>query len=265
LQFHSEALSSLRKDYKVWLTAVDECLVHRLKSQEEELVLFTHAVTLLATHGWERTATPSFGHAALEAVSQWFAIPLEKAGIDTSAILEEWNDMVEYSKQYLNLVQDYKNVWWKLFNCVDSKRWSNVLGLVELLFSLPLSNGHLERVFSQLKLIKTDHRTSLSEDRLDQLVRINVEGPPLEKWDASSALELWYKEKSRRLTASSRATSTTGHASNDQPKDKDDSHSFSLDEWKEWVQVGIGEESNNDELSSLDDELPSASDELQCT
>ena len=148
----------------------------------------------------------------------------------------------------------------ELFNRVDSKHWSNVLGPVELLFCLPLSNSHLERVFSQLKLIKTDHRTSLSENRLDQLVKINVEGSPLEKWDASSAIELWYKEKSRRLTASSRTTSTTGHTSEDQPKDKDDSHSFSLDEWKEWVQVGIGEESN-DELPSVDDELPSVDDD----
>ena len=29
---------------------------------------------------------------------------------------------------------------------------------------------------------------------------------------------------------------------------------FSLDEWKEWVHVGIGEESNNDELPSVDDD-----------
>ena len=106
LNCHSEAVSSFRKEYKVWLTAVDECLVRRLKTQEEELVLFTHAMTILATHGWEQTTTPSFGHASLKAISQWFAIPLEKAGIDTSAVQEEWDDMVEYSKQYLNLVQD---------------------------------------------------------------------------------------------------------------------------------------------------------------
>ena len=135
---------------------------------------------------------------------------------------------------------------------VDSKHWSNVLGLIEDLFCLPLSNGHLERVFSQLKLIKTHHHTSFSEERLAQLVRINVEGPPLEKWDASNAMELWYKQKSRHLTASSR---TTAHGSKDQPKGKDDSNSFSLDKWKEWVQVGISED---DELFSIDD------DELRC-
>ena len=79
--------------------------------------------------------------------------------------------MVEYGNQYINLVQqDYQTVWWKLYNAVDSVKWSNVLPVVELLFCLPTANGHLERVFSQLKLIKTNRRTSLKEDTLDQLL-----------------------------------------------------------------------------------------------
>ena len=125
LNRNSETMSSYRKECKVWLTAVDECLVQQLTTQEEE-----HTCC-------DTSATPSFGHASLEAISQWFAILLEKAGIDISAVQEEWDDMVEYSKQHLNLVQEYKNVWWKLFNCADSKNWSNVLGLIELLSLSP--------------------------------------------------------------------------------------------------------------------------------
>ena len=64
--------------------------------------------------------------------------------IDTSMVQDEWDDTILYSKQYLNL--DYKAVWWKLFNSVDAKRWCNVLGVVELLFCLPLSNGHLKSI-----------------------------------------------------------------------------------------------------------------------
>ena len=45
-------------------------------------------------------------------------------------------------------------------------------------------------------------RTNLSENQLDQLVRINVDDPPIEKWDPSSALETWYKEKCRIETTS---------------------------------------------------------------
>ena len=112
LHYHTQGLAFLKSNYQSWLEAVDSCLVSRLKVQEEQLLILTQAVTLLATHGWERASTPSFGHASLEAVCDWFSIPLEKAGIDISLVQEEWDDMVEYGKQYFNLVQDdYKVVW----------------------------------------------------------------------------------------------------------------------------------------------------------
>ena len=78
------------------------------------------------------------------------------------------------------LQEDYR---WKLFNAVDAKQWSNVLAVIKLLFCLSLSNGHLERVFSQLKLFKVNRHTSLGEDTLGQLIRSNVERPPLSKWE----------------------------------------------------------------------------------
>ena len=97
---------------------------------------------------------------------------MESGSVDSSVVQEEWDDMVKYARKYLNLVQDY------LFNTVDSKRWCNVLAVTELLFCLPISNGHLERVFSQLKLIKVNRQICFCEDTLDHLIRTNVEGPP---------------------------------------------------------------------------------------
>ena len=87
------------------MEAVEGCLLNHLKTQAPELKLLTHAVTLLSTHGWERTENPSFGYAALDAICQWFGVTLERAGVDSSLVQEEWDDMVEYAKQYLNLVQ----------------------------------------------------------------------------------------------------------------------------------------------------------------
>ena len=112
-------------------------------------------------------------------VCQRFKTPLESASTDLAKVQEEWDDMVSYAKQYLNLVQeDYKVIWWTLFNAVVAKDWSNILAIVELLFCLPLSNGRLERLFSQLKLIKSQKRTCLQEGTLENLLRIHVEGPP---------------------------------------------------------------------------------------
>ena len=62
-------------------------------------------------------------------------------------------------------------------------------------FCLPVSNGHVERVFSMLKVIKSDRCNSHGEDRLDQLVRIKVDGPPFAQWDATPAVQLWWKAK----------------------------------------------------------------------
>ena len=43
--------------------------------------------------------------------------PFSKSWIrHCSALTDEWEDMTTYAKQYLNLVLDYKKVWWKLFN-----------------------------------------------------------------------------------------------------------------------------------------------------
>ena len=74
-------------------------------------------------------------------------------------------------------------------NYSDSTKWTSILAVVELLYCLPVSNAHLERVFSQLKLIKGERHTSLGEDQLDH---INVEAPALSQWDASNAVELWW-------------------------------------------------------------------------
>ena len=97
---------------------------------------------------------------------------------------EEWLDMVVYAKTYLNLVQEEnQTIWWKLAN--------NILSLIELIFCLPMSNGHLEQVFSTLKMIKSERRTSLGENRLDNLLRVAVDCPALLDWDPDGAVQLW--------------------------------------------------------------------------
>ena len=112
-------------------------------------------VNILFTKGWERSDSTSFGYEALDAIYDRFSASLENPSVNLSAVREEWDDMVDYSKKYLNLVQlDYKVIWWKILNAVDaSHQWSNILPVIELLFCLPMANVHLERVFSQLKLL----------------------------------------------------------------------------------------------------------------
>ena len=108
-----------------------------------------------------------------------------------------WQILLKVISVYI-ATEDYRAIWWKLFHAPNASKWSNALSLVELLFCFPMSNGRVERVFSSLKVIKTDRRSRLGEDRLDHLVRIAVDGPPFHQWDATDAVQLWWKSNTQR-------------------------------------------------------------------
>ena len=136
----------------------------RLKPHEnpEDTAVLNHALKIIATHGWEKMEDASFGYESIEHLISRFSTPLQEAGINIALIQE---DIISYAKQYINVVQNsYKEVWWKLYDCTDTPKWSNFLSLVELIFAIPLSNVHVECCFSQLKLTKSDRRSCLKQD-----------------------------------------------------------------------------------------------------
>ena len=70
--------------------------------------------------------------------------------------------------------------------------WGRVLLLVELIMCLPISNALVERLFSLLKRIKTKQRCSLPNVRTAKLIRVCLEGPSLDKFDATKHVENWW-------------------------------------------------------------------------
>ena len=106
LKLYENGLEYIKSHHVEWAETIEACLLQRLRSQSPELELFTHTVTVLATHGWQQSENPSFAYAALDSICQRFCVPLEKAYIDLSLVQEEWDDMLEYSKRYL-AVQQY--------------------------------------------------------------------------------------------------------------------------------------------------------------
>ena len=75
--------------------------------------------------------------------------------------------------------------------------WLNVLILARLLFSLPVSNGKLERTFSQVNLIKCNKRTSLGNYALNDLLTLNADKVPLQEFSPKAAINLWWDTKAR--------------------------------------------------------------------
>ena len=227
-----EGVFFLRSHKNDIVEKVTTCLKQRVKVQHSALL--SHSLALLATQGWNKPENAELADVALDSLISHFKTPLERAGVDTSVIKEEWEDMIDYARRYLDLVQqDYRAIWWKLFNAANANRWANVLSLIELLFCIPMSNGRVERVFSALKFIKSDRRSSLSEDTLDHLVRITVDGPPLAQLDASPAVHLWWRKKQRRQVQNTRAAPrpSTSHGETESTE----TYTLNLEDWDTFV------------------------------
>ena len=128
---------------------------------------------------------------ATEHIITYFRIPLDSKGVVLAAIQDEIEERVDYARKYLDIYKlDYREAWYKLLSCPDAQKWSNVPSLCEVAFSLPFSNGRVEQFFSSMKVIKTDRRTNLQADTLNDLMEIYVEGPPFTSYSADRAVKL---------------------------------------------------------------------------
>ena len=232
---YTEAVAYFRGHMDGLIDSVLHCFKDRVKDHHADLL--TDVLTLLATHGWSRSEEADFASVSVSTLASRFTVPLERAGIDVSALGDEWIDMVDYAKRYLNITQENGvTIWWKLFNSPSSKNWVNILSLIELVYCLPMSNGHVERIFSTLKLIKTERRSSLCEDYLDNILRIMVDGPPLSEWNPSKAVQLWWNDKQRRSVSDTRKAPKK-NADDDAPPSSSQSESvLNLEEWEHLVE-----------------------------
>jgi hypothetical protein len=174
-----------------------------------------------------------------------FRAPLQAKGADIFALREETLAILQYARQHLPIVsKPYRKIWYYLHTCPNAGQWKNALLLCELLFSLPFSNAKVERIFSTLKIVKSNRRTTLSRSALHDLLEINAEGPPLEEFSPLSAAQLWWSScnTTRRTNQHTRKQYSTRHRARSSPSsDTDDSLSGMADsastlyDWDTWL------------------------------
>ena len=178
------------RHYEEFCAKVKECLRSRMAWSDQQVI--RDIISVLATQGWEKLLEEKTPLDSLDRLVERFAIPLQGALADCSKIKEEFESVLQYAVQYISLsTMDYRAVWWRIFNAPTASEWSSVLILVELLFSLPASNGKLERVFSQMNVIKTNKRSSLTDESLDDLLLLTTDGAPLKDFCSDAAIDLW--------------------------------------------------------------------------
>ena len=82
--------------------------------------------------------------------------------------------------------QDFRMTTAKYFSCLI------------LVLTLPATSTACERGFSHMKLIKTDIRSSLSENTLSNSILIKLHSPTIGEFDPTPAIEHWLRQKERR-------------------------------------------------------------------
>ena len=86
----------------------------------------------------------------------------------------------------------------------------NVLHLVEVLLVLPLSAAQCRWAISAQNKIKSRLRVNLATSKLEDLIRITAEGPPVADFDPTSAVAKWF---TRNKEAGERQQRPTFHRS----------------------------------------------------
>ncbi len=122
--------------------------------------------------------------------------------IDKEKLNQEWNSVKPYLQYYKNNNQemDFIQLWQHILNTDDdfSFNYPTIVILVKIALLIPLSNAHVERIFSQMKLIKNNLRNKMHLNTLDDHLMILLNGPEIEDFDFLKAYEDWESKKTRR-------------------------------------------------------------------
>ena len=240
------AKDAAREAKKVLLGQIKDAMQSRLEVAENPHVV--NAAIVLNTEGWERSdengeEDVTFADNCLTELYDHFKVPLLNAGADGSLhdLLEQWHSLLDYSKRDLNPSRSpYLRVWRRIFDSDRRSDWSMILLLIELLFTIPISNAKVERLFSLMNRVKTDSRAALGEETLNSLTRIRMEGPKLEDYDPMPAIQLWASSATRRPNqrkrksyrpreAAKKSKVLIDHSSTDDSADEDKDSDFPED------------------------------------
>ena len=226
----------------------------RARLQWSDVQMLRAILVLLDTQGWRLLVPPGPTNPeeegiavpddlaevreAVELITSHFREPLEAKGVNLACIQDEVEEIVCFARKFLNIsTEDYTKIWYKLHTSPDAgSKWPNILRICKLVFSLPFTNSHVERLFSTLKIIKTDRRTRLHTATLSDLLEIQVEGPPLASFSADQAVSLWWEDckTTRRINQHPRKQYNPIESSTSTSESDTIMDTIVLEDWDKW-------------------------------
>ena len=70
-----------------------------------------------------------------------------------------------------------------------------ILNLIDFIFTLPASSSENERAFSIMKLTKTDRRTRMNTDMLNDLMTVKIVSQSVQDFNPAQAVSVWMEKR----------------------------------------------------------------------
>lgn len=109
---------------------------------------------------------------------------------DHTEILNKWRSLLfafaDRNEEFCRIKSTQNDVqFWSYFLKISTLPWtSRMTFLVKTTLALPIGSADAERGFSIMNNVKTSKRSSLDHSTLEAIMRIKINGPPLDKFDA---------------------------------------------------------------------------------
>ena len=118
---------------------------------------------------------------------------------DLQDCVAEWPSFRQFLRDSYGQKKHREVIQALCFDSVLASIYPNMAVMAKICQVIPIHSADVERTFSQLKVIKTNIRNRMNEQTLDLLLRIVIEGPPLQDFPVAEAVSLWAKQKYRQL------------------------------------------------------------------
>ena len=203
LKHYNRVINSAENGYLDVIVCIADSMEQRFLSVLKSS-LFKNLVALLDVSTWPKTvdSASNFGDLPICEIVEEFEQLLAKNHCDTAEIANEWARLQSFINPIVcnNPKEYYLDIWKRVFtSSVIKEECGNILHVFEILLCTPFTIAKVERGFSRMSRVKSDFRSHLSRSRLDACLRISDEGTCIADFDPNPAIELWFKEKTRRL------------------------------------------------------------------
>jgi hypothetical protein len=120
--------------------------------------------------------------------------------VEKGKLIEEWSSLKFYLQSCKNMEMNFIELWKHIFDTDDDFpfNYPNSMIIVKIALLIPFSNAHIERIFSDMKLIKNKLRNKMNINTLNNHLMILLNGPDIQNFDFEKAYEHWENKKGRR-------------------------------------------------------------------